>query len=124
MRLLIDKKEIVKKIDAQRKIGRKSKNKYKSQTKQCDETVNRQKRNCKKVDAQRKIGRKLKSKHLADIHCNTQITNVKCAKVNGTQNGNIKKYVTYSNKDIIVIVANSINNKCQIYSYIQVQYGL
>ena len=31
-------------------------NKYKSQTKQCDDTVNRQKRNCKKVDAQRKIG--------------------------------------------------------------------
>ena len=48
---------------------------------------------------QRKIGRKLKSKQLADIHYNTQIINVECAKVNGTQNGNIKKYVTYSNKE-------------------------
>ena len=32
----------------------------------------------------------MKSKKLADIHCNTQITNVECAEVNGTQNGNIK----------------------------------
>ena len=49
-----------------------------------------QKRKCKKIDVQRQIGRKLKSKQLADIHCNTQIQNVECAKVNGTQNGNIK----------------------------------
>ena len=75
------------------------------------------KRNCKKIDAQRKIGRKLKSKQLPDIQCNTQITNVECAKVNGTQSGNIKnkkKYVKYSNKDIIVIVETSMNDKCQI----------
>ena len=32
-----------------------------TQTNQCDDTVNRQKRNCKKIDAQRNIGRKLKS---------------------------------------------------------------
>ena len=92
------------------------KNKYKSQTRQCDDINNRQKRNCKKkIHAQRKIGGKLKSKKLADIQCNTQIKNVKCAEVNGTQNCNRKKkYVTYSNKDIIVRVANSINDKCQI----------
>ena len=45
----------------------------------------------KKIHAQRKIERKLKSKKLTDIQCNTQIKNVKCAKVNGTQNCNIKK---------------------------------
>ena len=33
----------------------------------------------------------MKSKQLADIQCNTQITNVEGANVNGTQNGNIKK---------------------------------
>ena len=41
--------------------------------------------------------------------------NVQCAKVNGTQNRNIKKkYVTYSNKDIMVRVATSINNMSNI----------
>ena len=103
-----------KKGNTMSEIKERRKNKYKSQTKQCDGTVNRQKRNCKKIDAQRKIGRKLKSKQLHDIQCNTNITNVECAKVNGTQNGNIKKYVTHSNKDIIVIVATSMNDKCQI----------
>ena len=49
------------------------------------------KKKCKKIHAQRKIERKLKSKKLTDIQCNTQIKNVKCAKVNGTQNCNIKK---------------------------------
>ena len=67
------------------------KNKYKSQTKQCNDIVNRQKRNCKKIHVQRKIKRKLKSKKLTDIQCNTQIKNVKCAKANRTQNCNIKK---------------------------------
>ena len=100
--------------NTEREIKERRKNKYKSLTKQCDETVNRQKRNCKKNDTQRKIGRKLKSKKLADNQCNTQNKNVECAKVNGTQNSNIKKYVTYSNKDIIVRVATSINDKCQI----------
>ena len=33
------------------------KNKYKSQTKQCNDIVNRQKRNCKKPHVQRKIKR-------------------------------------------------------------------
>ena len=60
------------------------KNKYKSQTKQCNDIVNRQKRNCKKIHVQRKIKRKLKSKNLTDIQCNTQIKNVKCAKANRT----------------------------------------
>ena len=67
------------------------KNKYKSQTKQCNDIVNRQKRNCKKIHVQRKIKRKLKIKKLTDIQCNTQIKNVKCAKANRTQNCNIKK---------------------------------
>ena len=49
------------------------KNKYKSQTKQCDDINNRQKRNCKKIHAQRKIGGKLKTKKRADIQCTTQI---------------------------------------------------
>ena len=40
------------------------KNKYKSQTKQCNDIVNRQKSNCKKNHAQRKIERKLKSKKI------------------------------------------------------------
>ena len=40
----------------------------------------------KEIHAQRKIERKLKSKKLTDIQCNTQIKNVKCAKVNRTQN--------------------------------------
>ena len=71
-------------------IKERRKKKYKSQTKKCDDTVNRQKGNCKKNYAKRKIGRKLKSKKLADIQCNTQIKNVECAKVNGTQNCNIK----------------------------------
>ena len=90
------------------------KNKYKSQIKQCNDIVNKQKRNYKKIHAQRKIERKLKSKKLTDIQCNTQIKNVRCAKVNRTQNYNIKKYVTYSQKDMIVKVASSINDKCQI----------
>ena len=68
------------------------KNKYRSQTKECDDINNRQKRNCKKIHAQRKVERKLKSKKLTDIPCNTQIKNVKCAKVNRTQNCDIKKY--------------------------------
>ena len=59
--------------NTKRVIKETRKNKYKSQTKQCDDIVNRQKRNCKKIHAQRKIGRKLKSKKLADIQCNTQI---------------------------------------------------
>ena len=80
-----------KKGNTKSEIKERRKSKYKSQTKQGDDPINRQKRNCKKIDAKRKIGRKLKSKQLADIHCNTQITNVECAKVNGTQNGNIKK---------------------------------
>ena len=33
----------------------------------------------------------MKSKKLSDIQCRTQITNVECAKVNRTPNGNIKK---------------------------------
>ena len=41
------------------------KNKYKSQTKQCNDIVNRQKRNCKKIHAQRKIERKVKSKKIS-----------------------------------------------------------
>ena len=48
------------------------KNKCKSQTKQCNDIVNRQKRNCKKIHAQRKIERKFKSKKWTDIQCNTQ----------------------------------------------------
>ena len=36
-------KKAIQKVKSKRR-----KNKYKSQTKQCDETVNRQKRNCKK----------------------------------------------------------------------------
>ena len=90
------------------------KNKYKSQTKQCNDIVNRHKGNCKKIHVQRKIKRKLKSKNLTDIQCNTQINNVKCAKANRTQNCNIKKYLTYSKKDIIVKIAMCINNKCKI----------
>ena len=78
------------------------KNKYKSLTKQCNDIDNRQKRNCKKIHVQRKIKRKLKSKNLTDIQCNTQIKNVKCAKANSTPNCNIKKYLTYSKKDINV----------------------
>ena len=46
----------------QKVIKETRKNKYKSQTKQCDDIHNRQKRNCKNIHAQRKIGRKLKSK--------------------------------------------------------------
>ena len=45
-----------KKGNTKSEIKERRKNKYKSQTKQCDDTVNRQKRNCKKTDAQRKIG--------------------------------------------------------------------
>ena len=37
-------------------IKERSKNQYKSQTKQCDDTVIRQKRNCKKIHSQRKCG--------------------------------------------------------------------
>ena len=48
------------------------KNKYKSHTKQCDDIVIKQKRNCKKIHAQGKIGRKVKSKLLANTQCNTQ----------------------------------------------------
>ena len=55
--LLIDKKEIVKKW-MPKKIGRKLKNKYKSQTKQCDDTANRQKRNCKKIVSPKKNWKK------------------------------------------------------------------
>ena len=62
-----------KKGNTKSEIKVRRKNEYKSQTNQCDDTVNRHKRNCKKIDAQRKIGRKLKSKQLADIQCNTQI---------------------------------------------------
>ena len=55
MTLLIDKKEIVKKNDAQRKIGRNLKNEYKSHTKQCDDTVNRQKEIVKKMMPEEKL---------------------------------------------------------------------
>ena len=48
-------------------IKEKRKNKYKSQTKYCNDIVNRQKRSCKNIHAQRKIERKLKSKKLTDI---------------------------------------------------------
>ena len=81
------------KSNAKSQIKERRKHIYKSQTKQCDDPVNRQKRNCKNIDAQRKIKRKLKSKKYADIQFNTQIKNVECVKVNGTQNHNIKKHM-------------------------------
>ena len=59
------------------------KNKYKSQTKQCNDIVNRQKRNCKKIHAQRKIEKKFKSKKLTNIQCNTQIKMLKVLKLMG-----------------------------------------
>ena len=61
-----------------------------------------------------KIGRKLKSKRLADIQCETQkMYNV--LKLMGHKTViSKKKYVTYSNKDIMVRVATSINNMSNI----------
>ena len=38
-----------------------------------------------------KLKENWKVKKLTDIQCNTQMKNVKCAKVNGIQNRNIKK---------------------------------